>query len=122
MKNVFGKKFLKSCKDHKKLQHYRAMVNISWPHFFTKKASEKNGITFSAIKRERLIFVKNVFGKKFLKSCKDHKKLQHYRAMVNISWPHFFTKKASEKNGITFSAIKRERLIFVSENTFKMIQ
>ena len=37
------------------------------------------------IKREGFIFMKNVFSKMFLKCCKDHKKLQHYIAMLNIS-------------------------------------
>ena len=80
------------------------MTNISRPHFLSQKPSEKNGIVFPAIKRERFIFVKNVFSKKFLKSCKDHKKLQHYRAMTNISRPHFLSKTPSEKNGMAFTA------------------
>ena len=46
--------------------------------FWPKKLSHKNGITFQAIKYERLIFTKNASGKKFLECYKDQNEWQHY--------------------------------------------
>ena len=86
-------KVLKCYKDHKKLGLRPIFLDL----IFLPKGRVKNGITSSAIKREGVIFMKNVFSKKFLKCCKDHKKLQHYRATTNISRPHFLTKRPSEK-------------------------
>ena len=78
--------------------------------FWPKKPSHENGTKFQAIKWERLIFTKNVPGKKFLECCKDQNEWQHHVGTTNISRR---PKRPSHKNGITFKAIKQEQLIFM---------
>ena len=78
--------------------------------FWPKKPSHKNGIKFQAIKWERLIFTKNVPGKKFLECYKDQNEWQHHVGTTNISRR---PKRQSHKNGIKFKAIKQEQLIFM---------
>ena len=85
-----------------------------------KRQSQKNGITFPAIKRERLIFTKIFSGKKFLESYKYQNEWQHHRTTTNICWPSFWPKRTSHKNGITFQAIKWERLIFMKNVSVKI--
>ena len=78
--------------------------------FWLKRLSHKNGIKCQAIKWERLIFTKNVPGKKFLEYYKGQNEWQHHVGTTNISRG---PKRQSHKKGITFKAIKQEQLIFM---------
>ena len=78
--------------------------------FWPKRASRKNGITFQAVKWDRLIFVKNVSGKKFLEFYD-----QYFSMLI------FGQKGRVTKTELLFQAIKWERLIFTKKVSDKML-
>ena len=90
MKNISVKMFLVCYEDQNECQHHRATTNISRTWFWPKRPSHKNGNTFQAVKWEKLIFTKNVSGKKFLECYKDQNDWQHHRATTIICWTSFF--------------------------------